>query len=42
MRRSKEEKYALVARYQNGESVADICSSTGVARSTFYNWIKHY
>jgi len=42
MRLSTEEKQALVARYQSGESVAEICADTGVARSTFYTWIKPY
>lgn len=39
MRISAEEKYLLVTRYQDGESVAEICTDTGVARSTFYTWI---
>ena len=39
---STEEKRSLVARYQAGESVADICADTGVPRSTFYTWIKPY
>lgn len=42
MRATAEEKRALVARYQAGESVAEICSETGVARSTFYTWLKPY
>ncbi len=37
-----EEKAALVRRYQTGESVAEICASSGVPRSTFYTWIKPY
>ena len=32
---SKEEKYQLIARY-----VSDICTEAGVARSTFYTWLK--
>lgn len=32
---STEEKQSLVARYYAGESVAEICADTGVARSTF-------
>ncbi len=36
MRLSAEEKQELVVRYQSGESVAEICADTGVARSTFY------
>lgn len=39
---SVQEKQALVARYQTGESVAEICASSGVPRSTFYTWIKPY
>ena len=35
-------KFALVERYYNGESVASICLSTDVARSTFYSWLKPY
>ena len=42
MRWSTKEKQSLVARYQAGESVAEICADTGVARSTFYTWIKPY
>ena len=39
---SAEEKQALVSRYHAGESVAEICADTGVARSTFYTWIRPY
>lgn len=42
MRWSMEEKQSLVARYQAGESVVEICADTGVARSTFYTWIKPF
>ena len=42
MRISIEEKQSLVARYRAGESVAEICADSGVARSTFYTWIKPY
>lgn len=42
MRWSTEEKQLLVARYQAGESVAEICADAGIARSTFYTWIKPY
>ena len=42
MRISTEAKQSLVARYQAGESVAEICADSGVARSTFYTWIKPY
>ncbi len=42
MRISTEEKQALVFRYYAGESVAEICADAGIARSTFYTWIKPY
>lgn len=42
MRLSTEEKQSLVARYHDGESVMEICADAGVARSTFYTWIKPY
>ena len=42
MRLSTEEKKSLVARYRAGESVAEICANAGIARSTFYTWIKPY
>ena len=40
MRISTEAKQSLIARYQAGESVTDICADTGVPRSTFYTWLK--
>ena len=42
MRFSTEEKSTLVGKYQAGESVSEICTSSGVPRSTFYTWIKPY
>lgn len=42
MHLSTEEKQSLVSRYHTGESVAEICADTGIARSTFYSWIKPY
>ena len=43
MRRlSTEEKRALAARYHAGEAAEEICADTGIARSTFYTWIKPY
>lgn len=42
MRLSTEEKQSLVSRYHTGESVAEICADKGIARSTFYSWIKPY
>ena len=42
MRHTTEEKRRLVMRYQNGESAAHICAEMGIARSTFYSWIKPF
>lgn len=42
MRLSTEEKQSLVARHHAGETVAELCADAGVARSTFYTWIKPY
>lgn len=42
MRHGTEEKKTLVARYHAGETVAEICADAGIARSTFYTWIKPY
>lgn len=42
MRLSTEEKQSLVARYHAGESATEICADTGIARSTFYTWIKPF
>ena len=39
---SEEEKYQLVEKYCNGEAVSDICTATGISKSTFYTWIKPY
>lgn len=42
MKYTTEQKQTLVLRYQNGESVFDICTQTGIARSTLYSWLKPY
>lgn len=42
MKYTPDQKRELVLRYQNGESVSDICTQTGIARSTFYSWLKPY
>lgn len=42
MRYSEKEKYELVKRYYDGESVADICAEKEIAKSTFYSWLKPY
>ena len=34
------DKETLVNRYHQGESVSTICADAGIARSTFYGWIK--
>lgn len=36
MKYTTDQKRQFVLRYQNGESVSDICTETGIARSTFY------
>ncbi len=40
MKYTIDQKHEFITRYQNGESVSDICTETGIARSTFYTWIK--
>lgn len=42
MRYTIKEKQELVMRYQNGERVEHICAERGIARSTFYSWIKPF
>ncbi|MEG1567758.1 MAG: transposase, partial [Anaerovoracaceae bacterium] len=42
MRLSTEQKQELVARYYSGKSATDICTQAGIARSTFYTWLKPY
>ena len=42
MKYTTDQKRELVLRYQNGESIADICTQTGIARSTLYSWLKSY
>lgn len=42
MKYTTEQKRELVLRYQNGESVSDICTQTGIARSTLYSRLKPY
>lgn len=42
MKYTTEQKQELVLRYQNGESVSDICTQIGIARSTLYSWLKPY
>ena len=42
MKYTTDQKRELVLRYQNGESIADISTQTGIARSTLYSWLKSY
>ena len=42
MKFTKEEKQAFVNRYQNGETVLQICNENQIPRSTFYRWIQDY
>ena len=42
MKFTKEEKQAFVKRYQNGETVLQICNENKIPRSTFYRWIQNY
>ena len=42
MKFTKEEKMAFVKRYQDGETVIEICNENQIPRSTFYRWIQDY
>ena len=42
MKFTKEEKQAFVKRYQNGETVIQICNENQISRSSFYRWIQDY
>lgn len=37
---SKAYKQALIKRYSNGERIYPLCTESGLARSTFYEWLK--
>lgn len=37
---SNETKESIINRYNNGESVAELIETTGVAQSTIYGWIR--
>lgn len=39
---TQEQKQGLIHRYLSGESVKSITDDAGIARSTFYSWIKAY
>ena len=42
MKFTKEEKMAFVKRYQDGETVLQICNENQISRSSFYRWIQGY
>lgn len=37
---TSEEKFSIIKRYKQGETVAEISKESGVARATIYRWIK--
>lgn len=37
---SKAYKQALIKRYSNGERISPLCTESGLAHSTFYEWLK--
>ena len=37
---SSETKTNIINRYYNGESIAELIETTGIARSTIYGWLK--
>lgn len=42
MKLTNAEKYKLIERYNAGESATLLCREAGIARSTFYTWVKPY
>ncbi len=42
MRFTEEEKLTLVEHYKSGATASSICAEAGIARSTFYSWVKPY
>ena len=42
MKYSNEEKLSIVARCQQGESVAALSNELAIPRSTLYRWIKSF
>ena len=42
MKTNENQKKELVAKYQKGESAKAICQENGIAKSTFYEWVKKY
>lgn len=39
---SKQEKERIITQYESGVSITSIYNSTGIARSTLYDWINEY
>lgn len=37
---TQEERQEMVVRHQNGESATTLCLEKGIAKSTFYGWVK--
>ena len=42
MKYSNEEKLSIVARCQQGESVAALSNELAISRSTLYRWLKSF
>lgn len=42
MKCAEEDKNAIVARFQQGESASSLCAKYGLSRSTLYRWSKIY
>ena len=42
MKYSNEEKLSIVARCQQGESVAALSNELAIPRSTLYRWLKSF
>lgn len=42
MKYSNEEKLSIVARCQQGESVAALSNELSIPRSTLYRWLKSF
>ena len=39
---SKQDKEKIITQYESGVSITSIHNSTGIARSTLYNWINEH
>lgn len=42
MKYSNEEKLSIIARYQQGESIATLSDELDIPRSTLYRWLKSF